>query len=99
MRWEGPRIAELGSFAKNEVQTAVFAFTNRSPKPLIIDNIRTSCGCTVAEWPGTPVLPQETGKITIEVRASNRGYFEQHIKVYFRGQRQAERLTVKGIAE
>jgi hypothetical protein len=37
-----------------------FEFTNNGNEPLIISNAKGSCGCTVPEWPKTPVMPGKT---------------------------------------
>lgn len=45
----------------------IFAFTNASPGQVIIEGIRTSCGCTVARVPKLPwvVAPGEAGEIGV----------------------------------
>lgn len=43
-----------------------FEFTNTGDKPLLITNAKSTCGCTVADYPKSPILPGKTG--TIEVR-------------------------------
>ena len=35
----------------------VFEFTNTGDQPLIIKNAKSSCGCTVPEWPKEPIAP------------------------------------------
>ncbi len=40
-----------------------FRFKNQGKKPLIIKDVKSSCGCAVAEWPKEPVLPGKEGVI------------------------------------
>lgn len=40
-----------------------FKFVNTGKVPLIISDARSSCGCTVPEWPKEPVPPGGTGEI------------------------------------
>lgn len=48
-----------------------FRFTNVSERPVVIEEILTTCGCTVAEYDRQPVLPGQSG--TICVRFDPRG--------------------------
>lgn len=42
-----------------------FVFTNTGDKPLVISDAKGSCGCTVPQYPKEPVLPGQTGKISV----------------------------------
>lgn len=50
---EGPK-------AKHE-----FTFTNDGTKPIIISDVRASCGCTTPKWPKEPIKPGESGNIKV----------------------------------
>jgi len=49
-----------------------FEFTNTGNQPLIIKNVRASCGCTTPEWTKTPVPPGGKGFIKVTYNAKNR---------------------------
>lgn len=53
----------FGTFAETQVQTAEFTFTNAGDKPLIIQQVFTSCGCTVADYTKTEIKPGEKGTV------------------------------------
>lgn len=42
-----------------------FQFTNQGKTPLIISEVKASCGCMVPEWHREPVLPGKTGRIRV----------------------------------
>ncbi|MBP9792785.1 MAG: DUF1573 domain-containing protein [Flavobacterium sp.] len=44
----------------------VFEFTNTGDAPLIIKDVKSSCGCTVPSKPKDPILPGKTGKIEVK---------------------------------
>ena len=44
----------------------VFEFTNTGDAALIIKNAKSSCGCTVPEWPKEPIAPGKKGKIKVQ---------------------------------
>lgn len=97
--WLTPTTIDLGSVKKGATATTTFRFTNPGAEPLIIDVIRTTCGCTAAQWPQEPILPGKAADIRIEFHADNLGYFRRQIKVYFHGQRLAEKLYIEGLVE
>lgn len=40
-----------------------FSFTNTGNEPLLIQDVKTSCDCTLAQWPKTPIAPGKTAII------------------------------------
>jgi len=42
-----------------------FAFTNNGKTPLIVSNVKATCGCTATEWTREPVLPGKSGVIHV----------------------------------
>lgn len=60
----------------------IFTFKNTGDKPLILSNVRASCGCTVPEWEQSPVLPGKTGQIKVEYNTNIQGNFKKSIEVY-----------------
>ena len=44
----------------------VFEFTNTGTAPLIINNVQSSCGCTVPSKPTEPIAPGKTRKIEVK---------------------------------
>ena len=44
----------------------IFEFTNTGDAPLIISDVKSSCGCTVPSKPTEPILPGKTRKIEVK---------------------------------
>lgn len=44
----------------------VFEFTNTGDAPLIITDVKSTCGCTVPSKPKEPIMPGKTGKIEVK---------------------------------
>ncbi len=55
----------FGKHREGEILDTVFHFTNTGEAPLIISKVRTSCGCTVPEWPKEPIQPGERGVLKV----------------------------------
>src|SRR5215203_4384371 len=50
----------LGKITEGQVVEVTWRFKNTGNKPLVIQNVTASCGCTIAEKPEQPVAPGET---------------------------------------
>lgn len=60
----------------------VFEFKNTSKKPAIITNVQTSCGCTAAERPETPIGKGKKGVIKVHYDTKRVGGFTKTITVF-----------------
>jgi hypothetical protein len=56
---------------KGEEVTHIFKFTNVGKRPLIISEVRPSCGCTTPKYTKEPVAPGKKGSITVTFDSSN----------------------------
>lgn len=63
---------DFGSVKAGEVVSKTFAFTNTGKVPLLITDARSTCGCTVADYPEHLILPGEKGKILVEFDTKNK---------------------------
>ena len=56
----------FGTFSeKNGVQKTSFTFTNTGNKPLVINQIVASCGCTTPNYDKKPIAPGQKGKVDV----------------------------------
>lgn len=64
-----------------------FAFVNAGKSPLLIDQVRPSCGCTtLKDWPKEPIAPGKGGQITVEFNSTDfPGAIEKTIQVSTNG--------------
>lgn len=88
-----------GKIAQNSDGVRVFEFTNVGKSPLIITNIKTSCGCTVPKKPEHPILPGEKGKIEVAYSTSRLGGFSKIITIYSNAKNSRKILKIKGYVE
>lgn len=54
---------DFGKIDEGQKLDVSFRYKNTGSTPLVIYMVRPSCGCTLAEAPGKPVAPGETGEI------------------------------------
>ncbi len=84
----------------NEIDGTVshnFEFINTGGKPLIITNVKASCGCTTPDWSKTPILPGAKGFVTATYNPLNRpGSFNKTITVTSNATQSPLTITIKG---
>jgi len=73
-----------------------FKFTNHGRKPLVITNVKSSCGCTVPSWPKEPVQPGATAKIDVKYNTMIPGTFNKTVQVFSTANNSPVRLTIMG---
>ncbi len=63
-----------------------FSFKNTGTSPLIIQDVKTTCGCTTPEWTKQPIRPGATGFIKVNYEVKGRpGAIDKSITVYSNG--------------
>lgn len=77
--------------------THEFRFVNTGDQPLVISNVRASCGCTTPFYTKAPVLPGKEGVITASYNSANRpGVFHKSITVNTNAATPSYILYIKG---
>lgn len=99
VEWITPMEHDFGDIEKGKSVVFIFKFKNTSGEPLLIDNVRTTCGCTAPEWSYEPIAANEIGEIKIEYDALKPTYFRKRIMVFFNGQRKSDKLFISGYVE
>jgi hypothetical protein len=56
---------DFGTIQQGDKPSYVFEFENTGEADLVITSARGSCGCTVPEYPKTPIKAGESGKIKV----------------------------------
>ena len=74
-----------------------FEFTNTGGRPLIISQVRASCGCTAPDWSKEPVLPGKKGFVSATYDTRNRpGPFNKSLAVISNATTPNVVLQIKG---
>ena len=89
-------VYDYGTIDVGSPGNSVFKFTNTMKKPLVIYNVKPSCGCTVANWTKTPILPGKTGVITLHYNTKIPGNFNKTITVSSNATNATVVLRIKG---
>lgn len=77
--------------------STIFEFKNEGMEPLVLSNVRASCGCTTPTWTRTPIEPGQTGSITVTYNPNGRpGRFQKTITVTSNATSPTTKLYIKG---
>jgi len=89
-------VIDYGDIAKNSDGNRVFKFKNIGKAPLIITNVKSSCGCTVPKKPEEPIMPGETGEIKVKYATNRVGPFGKTVTIISNAFESQKILRVKG---
>lgn len=76
-----------------------FVFKNTGKEPLVLTNVKTSCGCTVPTWPRKPIERKKDGTIKIKYDTKRQGAFTKTITVFSNASNSPVQLTIRGDVE
>lgn len=63
---------DFGTITQGESVTREFVFTNTGKQPLIITDVKVTCGCTNPQYPKTPIAPGKQGTITVTFNSAGK---------------------------
>ena len=77
--------------------TTIFEFTNEGMVPLVLTNVRASCGCTTPKWTHEPIEPGQKGNITVTYNPNGRpGRFQKTVTITSNATEPTQRIYIKG---
>ena len=97
---DGPQITfetkshDFGTIKESDgVAECVCEFQNTGDEPLVLLDVRTSCGCTTPSYPSDPIAPGVKSKIKVSYNPAGRpGEFERTVKIFTNAKK---RITLK----
>ena len=87
---------DYGTIEKGSDGVRVFKFRNTGDAPLIVSNVKSSCGCTVPKKPTEPILPGENGEIEVKYDTNRVNPIRKTITVTSNAETQTVALKIKG---
>jgi hypothetical protein len=70
--WLDSTTRDFGTIPEGQKLEVSYRFLNSGDKPLIIERVQPSCGCTIAEQPNEPILPGKEGTIKASFNSEGR---------------------------
>ncbi|OFX18409.1 MAG: hypothetical protein A2033_18690 [Bacteroidetes bacterium GWA2_31_9] len=87
---------DFGSIEYDGNGTCEFVYKNTGKEPLILSNVKASCGCTIPEWSKEPLKKGGTASIKVKYDTKRQGNFTKTITVTSNAKNATEVLTIKG---
>ena len=73
-----------------------FVYKNTGKVPLIITNVKKSCGCTTPEWSKEPLNKRKTNVIKVIYDSKRLGHFRKTITIYSNANNSPIVLSIEG---
>lgn len=90
------KIHDFGQMTQGDNGLCEFVFKNIGKEPLIITNVRSSCGCTVPEKPNEPILPGKKSSIKVKYDTRRIGPINKTVTVSSNATEPEIYLQIKG---
>jgi len=94
--WFDEYLHDYGEIELDSDGSWTFTFKNVGEKAIVINRVRSTCGCTVPDWPREPFEPGSTGEITVKYNTATSGTFLKSLFVYSTAANSPVKLQIKG---
>lgn len=74
-------VHDYGKMEQHANGECEFVFKNTGTAPLIIENAKGSCGCTVPEWPREPIAPGASASLKVKYDTKRIGLINKSVTV------------------
>lgn len=97
----GPKITfeeyvfDFGDITQGDRVEHVFNYTNTGTEPLILSNVKTTCGCTAPNWSRDVLAPGESTNMTIKFNSTGKsGMQKKYITISSNAVNNPERIRI-----
>jgi len=87
---------DYGTITQGSNGLKIFKLTNQGKAPLVISDVRSSCGCTVPKKPTAPIMPGKQGEIEVVYDTQRVGPIRKTIYVYSNAGAEPKQLYIVG---
>ena len=89
-------VHDYGNIMQGDNGVCEFVFKNTGKAELVLTNCRSSCGCTVPEWPKDPIAPGKKAVIRVKYNTQRIGQISKTITVESNATNNRVVLSIKG---
>lgn len=86
----------FGKIKQGVPATTFFTVTNTSNKPVVLETVVASCGCTTPEWSKEPIAPNSSSQIKVGYNAASPMPFTKDITIRLAGIQEAKIIHITG---
>jgi hypothetical protein len=89
-------VIDYGTIEQGSDGVREFVFTNTGKEPVVISNVRGSCGCTVPTKPEAPILPGKKGVIKVKYDTKRLGPINKSVTITSNSSTPTKVVRIKG---
>lgn len=89
-------VHDYGTIVKEADGNCEFEFQNTGKEPLVLSDVRSSCGCTVPQWTREPILPGKKGTIKVHYDTKRIGPINKTVTVMSNAKTPSVVLRISG---
>ena len=89
-------VYDYGTIHQGDDGKCEFIFKNTGKNPLVLSNVRPSCGCTVPKWSKEPIKGGDKSSIEVKYNTKRAGSFSKSITVHSNASNSPVVLKIKG---
>lgn len=83
IEWLDSTVQNLGEMKEGQIAEISWKFKNSGTYPLIIENVKAGCGCTVASAPKEPIAPGQQEVISAKFDSHDKpGHQDKNLTMY-----------------
>jgi len=86
----------FGKIKQGVPVTTFFTVTNTSDKPVVLETVVASCGCTTPEWSKEPIAPGASTQIKVGYNAASPMAFTKDVTIRLAGVQEAKVIHITG---
>lgn len=87
---------DFGEMSPGDEAVHYFVYSNTGDAPIVIVNVRASCGCMASEWTKKPVEAGKRDSIRVEYNTKIKGAFNKTITVQSNAVSSSVDLRIRG---
>lgn len=87
---------DYGEIERGADGVRTFKFTNTGDAPLVIEDIKSTCGCTIPKKPTGPIMPGASDIIEVKYDTNRVGPIRRSISVYSNAEEPITTLNIRG---
>jgi len=86
---------DFGTIPQGRPVTHDFEIVNTGSRPLLIEDVQASCGCTSPQWDPAPIPAGKSGQVKVGFNAAAEGPFSKTITIHY-NEGQVKTLMIAG---
>lgn len=91
---------DFGTIVNGTPVETKFKYTNSGKAPLVVSNIKSTCGCTVpSDWNKEPIAPGESAEFTVKFNGKGSNQVSKSITLTTNTEKGSEVVKIKAFIE